>query len=127
MHETISRRKLAEYFVTSHMDGTPFDKLVEQYAAYLVETGRTRESDLLVRTIEDVFAEHGTVIARVTSAHPLTAAMRHQIEAQIDAKRVICQEIVDPTVVGGVLIETPSQLLDATMKRKLLALRQAKV
>ena len=127
MQAKISRRKLAAYVVDSFERGTSLSEVMNQLAAYLVETGRVREFDLVVRMIETILAERGTVIVRVTSAHPLTEALRRDVEAQVPAKKVLYEEIIDPTVIGGIRIETPGQLLDATMKRKLLALRQAKV
>ncbi len=127
MHPKISRRKLAEFVVDSFERGNSLSHAVDQLAAYLVETGRVREANLVVRMIETVLSERGTVIVRVTSAHSLSEALRRDVEAQVSATKVLYEEIIDPSVIGGVRIETPGQLLDATMKRKLLALRQAKV
>lgn len=127
MQGKISRRKLAVYVADQIEAGAKLGAIVEQLAAYLIETKRLREADLVVRAIEDELAARGTVIARVTTAYPLDAALRTQIEAQIGAKRTYIEEIVDPSILGGVRIETPGTILDATMKRKLLALRQAKV
>lgn len=126
MQQKISRRKIAQYVVTSHESGAPLEALMTEVAAYLIATKRTREADLTVRAIEDVLAGRGTVIARVTTAHPLDEQLRREITALVGGN-VSIDEIVDPTVVGGVRIETPGKLLDATLKRKLLALRQAKL
>ena len=126
MQDKISRRKLAEYVADSIEDGTDVAATLEQLAGYLIDSRRTRELDLIVRTTEAVLAERGTVIARVTSARALNDAVRKKVESQIHANRVIYEEIIDRSIIGGVRIETPGQLLDATMKRKLLTLRQAK-
>ena len=127
MQTKISRRKLAIYVVDQFDHGTRFEKAIEQLAAYLIESRRLREIDLVVRAIEDELAARGTVVARVTTARPLNETLRKSIEKMIAAKQVYVKEIVDPTILGGVCIETPSHTLDATMKRKLLALRQAKI
>lgn len=128
MQGKISRRKIAQYAADKiERDGLK-SQLIDEIAAYLIESKRLREADLVVRAIEDELAYRGTVIARVTSARPIDASLRKKIEATIQgADRVLVEEIVDPTVVGGVRIETPGKLLDATLKRKILALRQAKV
>ena len=126
MQQKISRRKIAQYVVTSHESGAPLETLMTEVAAYLIATKRTREADLTVRAIEDVLAGRGTVVARVTTAHPLDEQLRREITALVGGN-VSIDEIVDPAVVGGVRIETPGKLLDATVKRKLLALRQAKM
>ena len=127
MQQKISRRKLAMYIADSLEKGASLSALLRELAAYLVLTKRTREAELVVRTVEDTLAERGSVIARVTTAHPLDAALRREIEQLVDAKTVHLYEIVDPEVIGGVRIETPGKSLDATLKRKLLALRQAKL
>ena len=127
MPQKISRRKLASYVVDRFESGAPLATLLKEVAAYLVDSKRTREADLLVRTIEDVFAERGLVVARVTTAHPLTDALRREISKLVGGDKVHLDEIVDSTVIGGVRIDTPGKSLDATIERKLLALRQAKM
>jgi F0F1-type ATP synthase delta subunit len=127
MQQKISRRKLAMYIADSLEKGASLSALLRELAAYLVLTKRTREAELVVRAVEDTLAERGSVIARVTTAHPLDATLRREIEQLVDAKTVHLYEIVDPEVIGGVRIETPGAFLDATLKRKLLALRQAKL
>jgi len=127
MTQKISRRKLASYVVDRFESGAPLATLLKEVAAYLVDSKRTREADLLVRTIEDVFAERGLVVARVTTAHPLTDALRREISKLVGGDKVHLDEIVDSTVIGGVRIDTPGKSLDATIERKLLALRQAKM
>lgn len=127
MTQKISRRKLASYVVDRFESGAPLATLLKEVAAYLVDSKRTREADLLVRTIEDVFAERGLVVARVTTAHPLTDALRREISKLVGGDKVHLDEIVDSTVIGGVRIDTSGKSLDATIERKLLALRQAKM
>ncbi len=127
MTQKISRRKLASYVVDRFESGAPLATLLKEVAAYLVDSKRTREADLLVRAIEDVFAERGLVVARVTTAHPLTDALRREISKLVGGDKVHLDEIVDSTVIGGVRIDTPGKSLDATIERKLLALRQAKM
>ncbi len=122
----ISRRKLAEYAVSAHANGQ-LAAALREIAAYLVDARRLREADLVVRSIEDEFAARGIVIARVATAHPLTAELEAAVAAIVDAKEVHIAANVEPELIGGVRIETPGKLLDATIKRKLLALRQAKV
>lgn len=127
MTQKISRRKLASYVVDRFESGAPLATLLKEVAAYLVDSKRTREADLLVRTIEDVFAERGLVVARVTTAYPLTNVLRREISRLVGGDKVHLDEIVDSTVIGGVRIDTPGKSLDATIERKLLALRQAKM
>lgn len=127
MHDKISRRKLAQYVADQLSAGAALDAVLQELAAYLIDTGRTREVALVIRAIEDTLAERGTVLARVTTATELTSELRRDIEVMIGARQVTIDATIDPSVIGGVRIETPGKVLDATVQRKLLALRQAKV
>lgn len=126
MQTKISRRKLAQYAVDAHVSGN-LSAALQEIAAYLVESRRLRETEPVVRAIEDELAARGTVVARVATARPLTSELQAAIKQLVDAQEILIVESVDPELVGGVRIETPGKLLDATIKRKLLALRQAKV
>lgn len=127
MHGKISRRKLAQYVVEQTERKVSLAAVLRELAAYLIDTNRIREVELMIRAIEDAYAERGIVLAHVTTATELTAALRSDIERMIGARQVTIESIVDPGVIGGVRIETPGAVLDATLQRKLLALGQAKV
>ncbi|MEO8691302.1 MAG: F0F1 ATP synthase subunit delta [Candidatus Saccharimonas sp.] len=127
MASGISRRQLAKYVVDQIEGGSSTKLVMRQLAAYLVDSRRERETELVIRTIEDVFAESGTVLACVTTATKLTDELKRAITKLIDARRVNIESVIDSTVLGGVRIETPGKLLDMTLKHKLQALSRAKV
>lgn len=126
MAQKISRRKLASYVADGIARGDEIGRLLSEAAAYLIESGRTREVDLLARAIEDALEDRGISIATVTSARPLDDEFKRAIATLIGAKKLALRETVDPAVLGGVKIETSSAQLDATIKHKLTALREAK-
>ena len=126
MQSKLSRRKLALYVVASAKDGVIPVGIMKKVAAYLIDTGRTREVELVARAIEDELAEKGTVVATVTSAFPLDEALRMAVEDEIGAQTFALKEVVDPSVLGGVRIDMPGKRLDATLSRKLTMLRSAK-
>lgn len=126
MQGKISRRKLAKYVADAAETGVLAEAL-RAIAAYLIESRRLREAELVVRAIEDEFAARGVVIARVESARPLSVELKQSIAELVDARELHFVETVTPELIGGVRIETPGNLLDATIQRKLLALRQAKI
>lgn len=127
MAERISRRKLADYIVNRIERGDGVAKVVEELAAYLIDTRRTREVMLIVRSIEDELAARGTVVAHVQSARPLSNEMKEAIQRLLNASTVHLNEEVDPALIGGIRIEAPGKRLDATVKRKILALGQVKM
>jgi len=127
MAERISRRKLADYIVNRVERGDGIGAVVEELAAYLIDTRRTREAMLIVRSIEDELAARGTVVAHVQSARPLSNEMKEAIQRLLNASTVHLNEEVDPALIGGIRIEAPGKRLDATVKRKILALGQVKM
>lgn len=127
MQGKISRRKLALYVADAFEAKQPLATVLTEVAGYLVQSKRTREAELVVRAIEDELAQRGVVIAHVVTARPMAATLEAAIKKLIDAREIHLDSEVDPSVIGGVRVETPGKLLDATIKRKLLALHQAKM
>ena len=78
----------------------------------------------MVRDIEMELADNGIVIAKVTTAHPLTEQLRRQIIALMNAQTVYLDETVDQTVIGGVKIDMPGKEYDATVRAKLNKLKE---
>lgn len=125
--EKLSRRTLARYVANHTSNGVVPESVVSQVAAYLIDTGRSRESQLVARAIEDELAARGAVIADVTTAYRLSHQEKSKIRTVIDAGTVYFRETVDPGVIGGVRVDTPGKTLDATIATKLQALKRAKL
>lgn len=123
----LSRRKIAEYVAGSVVNGHVPQHILQEVAAYLLETRRTRESTLVARAIEDALLERGVAVVTVTTARPLDAELRETITARIGASEVHVREVVDPGVLGGVRLQMADASYDGTLKHKLNGLRAAKV
>ena len=126
MSHVISRRRIADYVATQYQAGTAMGQLLDEVAAYLIDTKLVRYSDVMVRDIEEALERHGVLIARVTSAHPLDDILAQRITQLLSAPDVHLVRSIDPQILGGVLIETPSERLDMTVRQKLTLLQQAK-
>lgn len=125
--DKLSRRKLALYAANQVVDGAISATVIAEIAAYLTESGRVRESELVVRAIEDELAARSVVVADVTTAYALTDAEKADIRTLIGSNNVYFRETVDPQIIGGVRVKTPGKMLDATVKTKLQALKRAKL
>ena len=123
MHQGISRTKLAGYVVSQLESGR--SDVMRELAAYLIETKRTREAELLIREVTEQFERRGIVAADVTSAEPIDEALRAQIAELVGAKRLELSETVDTSVLGGIRVTTASRRLDATLAHRLNLLRKA--
>lgn len=127
MQQRISRRKLALFVVDRITRNDDADGALRELAAYLIASKRTREIDLVARSIEDELATRGTVIAHVTSARPLEGNIKASLQRLLNASTIHLTEEVDPSLIGGIRIEAPGKRLDASIKRKILALHQVKM
>jgi F0F1-type ATP synthase delta subunit len=119
----LSRRKMATFVADKLLAGTPAKSAFKEVAAYLLDTGRTREIELLIRDVEDIMAARGTIVADVTTAHPLTNDAKVAIRTLVGAKTLQLRESIDATVLGGLRIDTPGKRFDGTIQRKLMALK----
>lgn len=126
MASRLSRRKITSYIADLLVEGKHRSKAVTQLAAYLIESGRTKEVELVTRDIEYELFSRGVIVARVTTASELSAATRHLIDSLLTRKKtdkIHMTHTKDPSVLGGIKIDIPGQQLDTTIIRKLQALK----
>lgn len=125
----LSRRKLATYYADQLMLGKK--KVANELAAYLVETRRTGEYELIVRDIEYALATRGVLVADISASRDLSPASKEAITSYLttisSAKDIQLRSTVDESLLGGVRITSPLGELDATLKRKIMKLRASKV
>ena len=118
----ISRRKLAAFAADKIAAGNG-EEAMRELAAYLIDSRRTHEEELLVRDIEAALLSRGTAVVTTTSARKLSteakASVRDFVSASYDVKTVALREIIDESVIGGVKIETPTAQLNDTVLAKL--------
>lgn len=120
----VSRRKLAMYAAERLLAGDA--AVIDELAALIVAEKREREIHLLVQDIEAELAERGTVVATVESARALDAATKDAIKSLLSSN-VLLRESIDPTLIGGFKLRTPTAKLDATIAKKLNDLRAKKI
>ena len=101
----LSRRKLAT-FVAAELQTGNGEVAIKQAAAYMIETKQKHAVDLLVRDIEEILAESGTVVADVTSARTLASEEKDMIAKLLGAEKLHLRETVDEGVLGGVKIQS---------------------
>ena len=129
----VSRRKLAKYAAEQILAGN--DAVLEEIAGLLIYEKHEREVDLLVRDIEAELAERGEIVASVESARALDDSTRRKIEQFLataasdknSKPKVSLRESIDPTLIGGFKLRTPTATLDATVSKKLNDLRAKKI
>ena len=123
----ISRRSMAEYIADGLIAGKNKQDLFTQLAAFLVDTRRIKEVDLIVRDIEFMLSEKGVINGTITSAFDLSAETKNALEAFVkektNATSVSLVSNVDASVIGGVKINVPGRILDQTIAHQLTVLK----
>lgn len=124
----LSRRKIASYYADELIAGRD---IVHNLAAYLVDSRRLREIELIVRDIESALADRGVVVADVTTSRALTdqakTAIQNYIKVTTSAKTIELRQSTDSDLLGGVKVAVPGRELDATIRHRLNLLKATKV
>lgn len=122
------RRELAAVLL-ERFGSVPAEKLAEEIAAYLLETGRTGELDSLLRDVMQLRAEQGVVEVTASSAHALDARDIADVEAQARelypaARTIIVSQQHNPDIIGGVRLELANRQLDLSVRARLNKFKQ---
>lgn len=125
----LSRRVLARYIATELQSGKNRKEVVNLLAAYIVEHRLHGQLELILADIATNLATLGHVEATVTTARPLTDELRTELLDYVKrvegSSDITLNESVDPSLLGGVVIETPGKRFDASVATKLKRLRSA--
>ncbi len=119
----VSRTQLAKAFV-GLVNQSNLNKLIQELARELVVSRRSSEVDLLVRDINrELLRQKGHLEAKVITAHSLSAELKRRVETslarQTGAKTVHTVAYEQPGLIGGLMAETPDELIDLSLKSKL--------
>lgn len=103
--------------------------LDKEVAAYLLNEHRTTDLAPLMRDVMQYRAEQGIVEVIAVTAHPLTDAVRTDVQKQAErvypeAKKIIISEELQPDLVGGIRLEFPSEQLDLSVRASLHRFKQ---
>jgi len=95
----------------------------------LAENGRLDMVEVIAEAVRKEISERrGEVVAQVKSAFPLDANQEKELKAAL--KKAVGKEIainvaIDKDLIGGMVVTVGSQMIDASVKRKLERLRIA--
>ena len=96
--------------------------------AFLVQQGRARELPKIIDSLVRLAAEErNKAVAEVRSAVPLDGDTRDKLKEAIalaTGKQVELKVLVDPAVIGGLLVRVGDQIYDGTVRRRLQMARE---
>ena len=121
--KNVSRSNLAKAFVELAKPSN-YKQLLAELARELMVSRRTAEVDLLLRDIKrELLKQKRQLEAEVFTAHKLQPSMLAEIEQHLreltGASKVNASLNIQEDLVGGLLVETPDELLDLSLKYKL--------
>jgi F-type H+-transporting ATPase subunit delta len=106
-----------------------FSKPVRDFVGVVAANRRLRNLRDIVRAFAGLVAERrGIITANVASAHPLTDVQRQQLRARlIEAGygNVNILELVEPDLLGGLVVSVGARLYDTSLKSRLQRLQFA--
>jgi F-type H+-transporting ATPase subunit delta len=108
---------------------TDSDELLRNFLLLLAEKGRAAELDEIAAEFDELVArDQGRLKVQLTTARELSdadaASILKQIE-QASGRAVEATRRVDPALVGGIVLQAGSMLVDASVRGRLSRLRQA--
>ncbi|MFM6192397.1 MAG: ATP synthase F1 subunit delta [Planktothrix sp.] len=110
--------------VLQRITGDQVNPLLRNFLMLLVDRGRIlflqgigQQYLVLLRKLNQ------TVLAEITSAHPLTEAQQNtlteKVKAMTNARSVEISTTLDPDLLGGVIIKVGSRVVDASLRGQL--------
>ncbi len=95
----------------------------------LVERGAIHQfSECAAAYQECWFRDHQVAVAEVTTAHALNGEQRTRLMEKLKklaGKEVVVKEKIDPSVLGGVLLQMDGKRYDNTVRHRLAAIKQS--
>lgn len=105
------------------------DSLTAKFLGVLAENRRLADVGGMIDAFDAIVAAHrGEVTAKVTSAHPLSAAQLKELAANLKTRvgrDVQIATTVDPAILGGLVVQLGSQLIDGSIRTRLNSFAQA--
>ncbi len=117
---------IAKAVLAQLREGRSVQDVVAETSAFLVSERRSKDVDAIVREVEvRLLKEEGQLELEITAARPISAELKNELVRQFAAsnKSVQVNEVIDPSVVGGVLVESGEKRLDLTVRRQLQRLK----
>ena len=103
--------------------------LVGNFLRVVAQNRRLFAVPSMIKAFRAIAAEaRGEVAADVTSAHPLSAAQQDELKATlkgVTGKDVAINAVVDPSLLGGLVVKVGSRQIDTSLRTKLNSLKLA--
>ncbi|MBP2032390.1 F-type H+-transporting ATPase subunit delta [Clostridium algifaecis] len=125
-HPEVSTSVKKKMFTEIFKDKVDGDIL--SFLLVLIEKGRIDEIEGKLREMENIYLDrHNTAIAKVKTVISLNddekKALTDKLEKKFN-KKVLLQEELDSSIIGGVYIQVDNEIIDGTIKSKLSEMKK---
>ena len=121
LHRALAATTTAKLFIA--ICGENIDKFGENFIRIMAENHRLTILPEIFTAFNLLRAEYEkTVAVKVTSALPLSDSQQSAITSKMAARlasKVVLDCHIDPSVIGGVIIETDDMVIDGTVRARL--------
>lgn len=121
LHRALAAEAMADLFIA--ICGDNIDPFGENFIRIMAENRRLTVLPEILAAFTVLRAEYEkTVEVKVTSALPLSDSQQAAINSKMTkrlARNVILDCHIDPSVIGGVMIETDDMVIDGTVRARL--------
>jgi F-type H+-transporting ATPase subunit delta len=108
-----------------------FGSLELNFVRVLLEKGRLPEMPQILALYEELAEEaQNRLRVRVKSAFPLSPALQEEVRqrfAHYTSKNIVIDQEIDPALIGGIVAQMGSLVLDGSIRNELLRLKTALV
>ena len=105
------------------------DALTQKFLGVLAQGRRLSQLSAAIRAFETLLSNHkGESRAEVTSAHPLAKTQVTALEKALKTRvgrDVQIEAAIDPAILGGLVVQLGSQLIDGSIRTRLNSFAQA--
>lgn len=120
----ISIKQLAVYAVDQIEDGSSSSDVARKLASFLLQERRSRDASALFRALEKELDERGSAQVMITSAYEVSEDIKKQLASMLGAKNPVYDEVIDPSVIGGVKARAGESEIDLTVRARLNRFKQ---
>lgn len=124
----VSRQQAGEA-IAAVAQSLDLDSITTKFLGVLAENRRLADLEAMIGAFRAIVAGHRSEItAAVTSAHPLSADQLADLAANLKnrvGRDVQIATTVDPAILGGLVVQLGSQLIDGSIRTRLNSFAQA--
>ncbi|WP_340264870.1 F0F1 ATP synthase subunit delta [Sphingobium mellinum] len=129
INNPVLSRDAADKTIAAVASSMGTDPLTKNFLGVLAQNRRLSQLPAIIRAYETLLSNHrGEVRAEVTSAHPLdadqVAALQQNLRSRV-GRDVALDAKVDPAILGGLVVNIGSQMIDSSIRTRLNSLALA--